>query len=65
MANALKRCPRCQVEIPSDAEFCPECGAKLTVVCASCGTANLGGHKFCKKCGQPLAESPAVQGTAV
>jgi len=56
-----KRCPRCQVEIPSDAEFCPECGAKLTVVCESCGTANLGGHKFCKKCGQPLATPPVAQ----
>ncbi|MBI4588280.1 MAG: AAA family ATPase [Candidatus Rokubacteria bacterium] len=48
-------CLRCQAETPSDAEFCPECGAKLTVVCARCRTANAPGHKFCKKCGQPLA----------
>ncbi len=49
------KCFRCQVEAPSDAEFCPECGAKFTVVCTQCGTTNASGHKFCKKCGQPLA----------
>ncbi len=58
------KCPRCQIETPSDAEFCPECGAKLAVVCAQCTTTNAPGHKFCKKCGQPLVQadgaSPAV-----
>ena len=49
------KCSRCQIEAPSDSEFCPECGAKLSVVCAHCNTANAPGHKFCKKCGQPLA----------
>jgi hypothetical protein len=23
------KCPRCQQDAPSDADFCPECGAKL------------------------------------
>jgi predicted amidophosphoribosyltransferase len=32
-------CPRCQQDAPPDAEFCPECGAKLAAVCGSCGTA--------------------------
>ena len=49
------KCPRCQTETPTDAEFCPKCGAKLTVVCAQCGTGNAPDHNFCKKCGQPLA----------
>jgi class 3 adenylate cyclase/tetratricopeptide (TPR) repeat protein len=49
------KCPRCQQETPSDADFCPECGAKLASVCAGCGTANAPTHKFCKKCGQGLA----------
>ncbi|MBI3456321.1 MAG: AAA family ATPase [Candidatus Rokubacteria bacterium] len=57
-------CPRCQAETPSDAQFCPECGAELTLVCARCGTANLSRHRFCKRCGQPLgtasAERPAA-----
>src|SRR4029434_6121449 len=48
-------CPRCQQDAPSDADFCPECGAKLALVCSGCGTANAPTHKFCKKCGQGLA----------
>ena len=56
------KCSRCQAETPTDAEFCPKCGAKLTVVCAQCGTGNAPDHSFCKKCGQrlppALAEAP-------
>src|SRR4029453_17291231 len=48
------KCPRGQQETPADADFCPECGAKLALVCAACGTANAPTHKFCKKCGQRL-----------
>jgi predicted amidophosphoribosyltransferase len=51
------KCSRCQQDAPSDAEFCPECGTKLAAVCAQCGTANASGHKFCKKCGQPLTSA--------
>ncbi|PYM84377.1 MAG: hypothetical protein DME09_08720 [Candidatus Rokuibacteriota bacterium] len=43
------KCPRCQHETPSDAEFCPECGAKLAPICSQCRTVNAPGHKFCKK----------------
>jgi Double zinc ribbon len=46
------QCPRCQHEAQSDAEYCPECGAKPTVVCARCSTANAPSHRFCKKCQQ-------------
>jgi class 3 adenylate cyclase len=48
------KCPRCQQVTPSDADFCPECGSKLAMVCAACGTPNAPTHKFCKKCGQGL-----------
>jgi class 3 adenylate cyclase len=48
------KCLRCLHESPSDADFCPECGAKLDVVCAACGTTNAPTHKFCKKCGRAL-----------
>jgi predicted RNA-binding Zn-ribbon protein involved in translation (DUF1610 family) len=44
---------------PADAEFCPECGAKLVVLCAECGTANAPAHRFCKKCGQRLGATAA------
>jgi double zinc ribbon protein/adenylate/guanylate cyclase family protein len=47
-------CPRCECDTPSDAEFCPQCGAKLIVACAQCGVENAPQHRFCKKCGQPL-----------
>jgi class 3 adenylate cyclase/tetratricopeptide (TPR) repeat protein len=48
-------CPRCQHETPSNAAFCPECGASLAAVCVGCGTTNAPTHKFCTKCGQRLA----------
>src|SRR5438309_2196053 len=54
------KCPRCQQEAPSDAEFCPECGAKLAALCSQCGTANAPIHKFCKKCGLSLTAASGV-----
>jgi predicted amidophosphoribosyltransferase len=58
------QCPRCQQDAPSDAEFCPECGTKLAAVCAQCGTANASGHKFCKRCGQPLTSAMEARAKA-
>jgi class 3 adenylate cyclase/tetratricopeptide (TPR) repeat protein len=58
------KCPRCQQESPSDADFCPECGAKLAVVCVACGTANAPAHKFCKKCGQALGAAAGPDETS-
>jgi len=52
------KCPRCQHETPSGAEFCPECGTKLAAVCVQCGAENAPTHKFCTKCGSPLALAP-------
>ncbi len=57
------QCPRCRREPPSGAEFCPECGAKLFVSCAQCGTANDLDHRFCTKCGQALV-AVAAEGAA-
>src|SRR4030095_8643421 len=58
------KCPRCEQESPADADFCPECGAKLALVCGSCRPANAPTHKFCKKCGQGLGSGvgPAESG---
>ena len=56
-------CPRCGLKTPSDAAFCPGCGAKLVTACPQCGTANRPDDKFCKQCGGPLvtlAGAPAV-----
>ncbi len=48
------QCPRCHHETAPDAEFCSECGTKLTVICFSCRASNALAHKFCKECGQRL-----------
>jgi adenylate cyclase len=47
-------CPRCHIEPPSDAEFCPECGVKISVECWNCRTANRLTDHFCKHCGHGL-----------
>jgi len=61
------QCPQCHYDAPVDAVFCPECGSKLTLLCAHCQTTNAPGHKFCKQCGQPLAtpsaSAPTPSGT--
>ncbi len=51
------KCSRCHAEAPSDAEFCPDCGVKLAVICGQCSTANAPDHKFCKRCGQRLVQA--------
>jgi len=59
------KCFQCQQEVPSHAEFCPKCGARLAAVCAQCATVNASGHKFCTKCGQPLVEKILTSRTAL
>ena len=46
------KCPRCQQESPVDANFCPECGAKLALRLRELWHTNAPTHKFCKKCGE-------------
>jgi len=48
------QCPRCKYQTPSDAEFCPECGENVAVICKRCSTSNAPAHKFCKHCGNDL-----------
>ncbi len=52
------RCPQCHAETPADAAYCPECGGRLTLICAHCQTANAPNHKFCKQCGRSLETLP-------
>jgi Double zinc ribbon len=59
LTEALVICRSCLAEAPSDAGFCPECGVRLLLVCSACETPNAPGHRFCKRCGQPLAEPAA------
>src|ERR1700675_4095793 len=53
-------CPRCEQQAPSDAAFCPKCGAKLTRACPQCGAANAPDDNFCRKCGMQLAATAAA-----
>jgi class 3 adenylate cyclase/predicted ATPase len=47
-------CNKCHFKAPPDAQFCPECGARLVIICTECETENSISYKFCKKCGQRL-----------
>jgi class 3 adenylate cyclase/pimeloyl-ACP methyl ester carboxylesterase len=51
------KCPGCQIEAPSDAEFCPDCGLSLLVSCPQCRTSNSAGNRFCKKCGHAMGSA--------
>jgi class 3 adenylate cyclase/predicted ATPase len=48
-------CNNCHFQAPPDAQFCPECGARLVIICIECETENSPSYKFCKKCGQRLS----------
>jgi class 3 adenylate cyclase/tetratricopeptide (TPR) repeat protein len=54
------RCPRCQQDNPTDARFCPGCGAHLVLACGACGAELPGGARFCPQCGQPAAAGTAA-----
>lgn len=65
IGNAVKpqsntqKCPKCGNELPSNAKFCLECGAKTEnlseneMICPHCGKKTPKG-KFCMECGEKL-----------
>lgn len=52
------RCPRCSVEIPDRALFCPMCA--IQVRCRSCGDELLDGARACMMCGALVEENRGV-----
>lgn len=57
----MTKCPTCNKTVKSDAKFCPECGANMTIIfkppvtiCSKCGKENDPGNKFCSNCGNSL-----------
>jgi membrane protease subunit (stomatin/prohibitin family) len=53
-APGEKFCGQCGKATPSEAKFCPECGAVTQQNCPGCGKATEPSDKFCKECGQKL-----------
>ncbi len=47
-------CLRCQMDNPSAARFCLNCGAALIQRCPNCQTGLPGGSRFCMHCGQSV-----------
>lgn len=52
--DQLKKCPKCNANLPSNAKFCIECGTKLENICPKCGAVNSIDAKFCPECGEKL-----------
>lgn len=51
------RCSACGFSAPTEASFCPRCGAKLSLHCQSCGFRSPLGSHFCGGCGASLIEA--------
>ena len=54
------KCPRCQHDNPTGSSFCLECGNRLGLTCASCGTELPAGSKFCNRWAE---DRQAITGT--
>src|SRR5262245_50778508 len=49
-------CLQCRHGNLSTANFCEECGARLTLVCVKCGQELRPATKFCPSCGEPSSK---------
>lgn len=64
------KCPKCGNELPENAKFCLECGAKIEkladneMICPACGMKTPKG-KFCMECGRPLVNKCSNCGAEV
>ena len=55
------KCRKCEREF--EGNFCPNCGTKHGIACASCGTENLGDDcDFCLNCGKKLPKKGKLLG---
>jgi hypothetical protein len=52
-AGALRQCPKCQTPAQPGANFCANCGRRLT--CLNCGKPILLAGNYCPQCGNPVA----------
>jgi predicted ATPase/class 3 adenylate cyclase len=56
------QCPQCNTELPDQAKFCFECGAKLSLACPQCGMELPAQAKFCFECGAKIGAPPPAAG---
>lgn len=55
----MKKCPKCQFELPDEATFCTECGEKIeldSLKCKDCLRISKPNSKFCMHCGSKNLE---------
>lgn len=53
---ATRLCPSCSAQIPANAKFCSQCGAKIgeALICPNCKADVAPGSRFCHNCGAPI-----------
>jgi len=62
-------CPQCEISLPEEAVFCPNCGSKAvdvlppaaattTARCTNCGAVLSEGTVFCPQCGTKIEKEP-------
>ena len=49
-------CLECQTDNPPRANFCLQCGTRLSLACRKCGTELPAHARFCLECGESVAE---------
>ena len=57
-------CPFCQTTNADDANFCLNCGQRISLVCSRCSRRVLGHARFCDGCGSALTAQPQVESRA-
>jgi Zn-finger nucleic acid-binding protein len=58
--DAAIPCPSCGIAVAPSLGQCPHCTELLfTTACSGCGERHFHGHRYCGRCGAPLAPPPA------
>ena len=69
MIKGVKKCSRCNADVPLNSAFCPSCGNEMPrpaegqelVRCVSCGQFVQKNLRFCTYCGKPMNAVPVIE----